>query len=408
MKIYRKFLPFSVTNVFARTACLYALAILMPMLVGLSAADANAEQCVYKRGSYVAQVDWYKASDVYIDNSEPWNNRLLIRRSQSRSSGRCGPDLNTGKLVCRGVHVDPISTKVLSSIASIANSDKGRSCVSGDDNFAVITCKGCAQGVSAVVAAAGSVAGAIVPGGSLTTLMTTAATIADSQNVGPTTAVTKALSDSASSFKLENTSKHKVSIHDLNDLSDTYQISNVLYVGTPKPSATIEGSFIKPHVRPHKPKFTGTGSKITYSLEVDCHMRGVSNTDTTDTIIVEWLGKDKTFIGSSLKYGENISCGPIKKNSRFGLRYTNEEVVGFRIRTTGRDGFMIDQLNLVAQYYQGGTKELLLGKKGTGGGVDGGRGWCMSTDPGDASGEWTKVTDDCKETRIWRIQGKSW
>ena len=115
-----------------------------------SSGSVHAEQCVIKDGSYVAAVDWYRASDIIIDNSEPWNNRLLIRRSKSRGSEKCGVNMSTGELVCRGSHVSPIKSATLSTIGGLANPALGRSCVEGSGNFAIISCKGCTQGLSLI------------------------------------------------------------------------------------------------------------------------------------------------------------------------------------------------------------------------------------------------------------------
>ncbi len=371
--------------------------VILAISVGTSA-DTKT-QCVKKDSGYNAQVDWYHAKDIIIDNSEPWNNRLLIRRSEKLGSGFCGINLDTGERECRGTHIAPFKSEILRGI------NTKESCVTGNgDAFAVVECKACSQGVSALTAAAGSVAGIVLPGGAAASIIGSAAlAAADSQGVGPTSAIEKALEDSSSSFKLQTTTNHSISINDLNDLDGTYDLSNLVYAGTPAPNIWVKGAFTSPY----SSDGTNVRGGYSYTLAIDCTVKGEDNSGTLDTVIVHFLGTEFQVITSVEKVGIDLDCsteGPLGtqwyNDPRFGTRFTKEEIVGVRIMTTGEDAFLVDQVTLYQEAYQGqGRKyEVELEPRGTNNNV----GWCISSDPNDTFGSKGRV---CKNSRTWTVKG---
>ncbi len=141
------------------------------------------------------------------------------------------------------------------------------------------------------------------------------------------------------------------------------------------------GTEDRSYIRPGDPKRAITN----YDVDIDfCHS-SLTDTDTTDTLTVEFLGEDgpagtKTVQGSGAcsVFGAAVSTGlHVKLDSYL-------DVSSVRITTSGGNAFFIDQVHL----YRNGTKIVWDGR------TDGG-GWCLSTDPADYQGSWQSVVSSC-------------
>ena len=127
---------------------------------------------------------------------------------------------------------------------------------------------------------------------------------------------------------------------------------------------------------------------------------------TKDTIVVEFLGKGKEIISSVTKEGKDINCSWSGRDASWGLPFVaHDALVGFRVRTTGHDAFMIDHLELLSEQWQGQGRKYPVDV--TGAGDDGGTGKCLSTQKSDADA-WKGYTKDCKESRLYRLTRRSW
>ncbi|NNE99409.1 MAG: hypothetical protein HKN25_10360, partial [Pyrinomonadaceae bacterium] len=124
-----------------------------------------------------------------------------------------------------------------------------------------------------------------------------------------------------------------------------------------------------------------TGNQV-YRVTVDCYHSKIRFTDTTNRITVAFLDAGRNVIRRVSKSGIRNCSG---SEAAFSIR-TNRRVRYIEFSTNGNDGFFIDEWRL---FLDGRQIQHL--------GVDDGRGWCLSTDPGDAGGPWSGfVTGGCK------------
>lgn len=122
-----------------------------------------------------------------------------------------------------------------------------------------------------------------------------------------------------------------------------------------------------------------------YEVDIDfCHS-SLANTDTTDTLSVEFWGADG-LAGTQTVQGSG-SCSVFGAAVSPGLHVkwdTYLDVSSVKITTNGSNAFFIDQVHL----YRNGTKIVWDGR------TDGG-GWCLSQDPNDYQGGWQAVVASC-------------
>lgn len=126
-----------------------------------------------------------------------------------------------------------------------------------------------------------------------------------------------------------------------------------------------------------------------YELQIDCYHGDVDNADTKNRITVSLLNGN-TVVAAKYKNGID-RCGMLDDDDKFSFSVTGV-VTGIRIETNGDDGFYIDEFYV----YMDGQEILHEGR-------DGGKGWCFSTDPGDAYRTWKPYVSEsgCKASRDW-------
>ena len=122
-----------------------------------------------------------------------------------------------------------------------------------------------------------------------------------------------------------------------------------------------------------------------YRVVIDnCHS-SIINEGTNNTISVEFINGNNV-----VKKISKTSIKECSSNATFSIQ-SNENITGVNVTTTGEDGFYIDKIEL----YKGGV----LAKRY---GSDNGKGWCLSTDPGDANGSWEGTTENgCKASQYF-------
>ncbi len=353
----------------------------------LGSVTADEKQCVTNDGDYMVTVDWYKPTDVIVDNSRPWENRLLIRRDRRIGTGACGINLETGREECQGVHVAPYKTQLIRNLAQQQNR---QSCVTSPTGnmFAVVRCEGCSVGKEVVLAAAGSVMGVALPGGVAEGAWFSAL---DSQGVGIGSALNTIASPGSQRIRVNGEISNDLTIHDTSDLEDTYDMNNVIYIGTPEDIET-KGSFISPHWAHANSKTPQYAYR--YTVEIDCYMatnaffQHVQHTDTRDTVTVHFM-KDGRILDTESIEGDNINCGATGADTKWHSKSLAEEVDAFRIEITGENAFLMDEVK--ASYYQVGLAANGSRSLHIGGGVDDLIGVCLSTDRTDTFGEYMAV-----------------
>ncbi len=362
-----------IRNVFKGVAAVSAI------LAFTSMASADTTQCVTNNGDYQITVDWYDPGDIVIDNSEPWNNRLLLRRDKKQGTGACGPDAETGKMVCQGVHVKPKQSKLLRSLAVTENK---QSCVTSPngDMFAIVKCNGCTTGTTIASAAAGTVAGMALPGGNIGSLIHS---VTNTQGLGLNATLDFVLAEAKGKIRVKGKVSQALKIHDTSDLADSYTMSDVIFVGTPS-NLQSKGAFFSAHayeIQNKTPKYA-----YRYRLEIDCFMstngllKSVEYTDTRDSITVEFKKNGKIVSTKTIK-GDDINCGAFGADTAWTSDSLAERIDSVAVRTTGEDAFLIDELKL--KYYQVGLEANGTFEVDIGGGTDDEWGWCLSKDTDD-------------------------
>ncbi|NNF00682.1 MAG: hypothetical protein HKN25_16825, partial [Pyrinomonadaceae bacterium] len=127
---------------------------------------------------------------------------------------------------------------------------------------------------------------------------------------------------------------------------------------------------------------TGTASAAHYRVTIDCNHSSISNTDTTNRITASFLDRNRSVIRRVSKTGIT-NCA----RNEAGFSINSERTLGYvEFSTNGNDAYYIDEWRLFVD-------GRLVKRTGT----DNARGWCLSTDPGDARGPWQRyVTGGCR------------
>jgi hypothetical protein len=122
-----------------------------------------------------------------------------------------------------------------------------------------------------------------------------------------------------------------------------------------------------------------------YKVEIDCNHRSVQNTDTGNRITVSF--KDFNEKRIQAKYMNGVrNC--LVKEAVYSFSFDAPPAF-LEFMTNGNDAFYIDEFRL----YRNGV---LVKHEGR----DNGRGWCLSTDPGDANGAWRRYVSGGCQTKI--------
>ncbi len=137
--------------------------------------------------------------------------------------------------------------------------------------------------------------------------------------------------------------------------------------------------------------FTTLGSNG-YRVSVDyCHS-DLQYTNTNNRITVEFwsqiAGRAPVKVGEESRNGIagcSLLGAPASLDQPFTIIGASSPVTYFTIRTDGDDAFFIDEIRL----FEGGREVIRQG-------ADNGRGWCLSTDPNDNSGDWANNASACR------------
>ena len=135
-----------------------------------------------------------------------------------------------------------------------------------------------------------------------------------------------------------------------------------------------------------------TDTVYRYSVDIDCDVTGVENEGTGDQLMISYLNAQGETLGMSWFHEDtNAPILPICRDMEEetlvrGIPTTLE------IRTTGSDAALLDQIYV----YRDGVEVKVLGESNS-------SGWCLSTDRGDANGNWRGhiFQDQC--STIWQF-----
>ena len=156
-----------------------------------------------------------------------------------------------------------------------------------------------------------------------------------------------------------------------------------------------------------------------YEIQIDCFHNGVKDSDTDDQITVKFLGPNGENLGVDK---HEPSCNGVVDADYLSKPITSSsiELAKVRIETSGNDGFWMDEVALVKDSkhfkrtrdcFQGtcndSDKTTTTEKDVQSWGVDGGKGYCLSTDPNDASGGFRQYTDRCNNWVDFHIDGRA-
>ncbi|MEM7491901.1 MAG: hypothetical protein AAF296_00880 [Pseudomonadota bacterium] len=137
-------------------------------------------------------------------------------------------------------------------------------------------------------------------------------------------------------------------------------------------------------------RLLGRGDSREFEVTLDCYHTDMDNEDTKDEIRVHFYSKQK-HMGTRRRNG--VSCPSIGADPSFTIQ-SDRQISHVVVETNGSNAFFIDEMRI----FQGGRKIHHAGK-------DNGRGWCLSTDPGDGNGSWKSFVSKsgCKAKHIFRI-----
>lgn len=126
-----------------------------------------------------------------------------------------------------------------------------------------------------------------------------------------------------------------------------------------------------------------------YKVAIDCNHNRLDNTDTGNRIKVSLLDAAGNLVQARYRNGVR-NCLIDDAVYTFS---TDTPVVFLEFMTNGNDAFYIDEFRV----YRNGV---LIRHEGR----DNGRGWCLSTDPGDANGAWKSyIVGGCQTSHRFRV-----
>jgi hypothetical protein len=134
-----------------------------------------------------------------------------------------------------------------------------------------------------------------------------------------------------------------------------------------------------------------------FELRLYCNEAAVSSPETLDTITATaWHGD--TLLGQAAQI--EVVCSrwydPNRENAFYFLGTYEQPPTHFVVETDGSDAFFADwiEIHQYSGYDQYGGNPAQVRKIGQWG-APGGRGYCLSRDPGDLSGDWAGASDAC-------------
>ncbi len=142
-----------------------------------------------------------------------------------------------------------------------------------------------------------------------------------------------------------------------------------------------------------------------YYVDLDICHTGISNEGTGNEITVEFLNRDGEVIGTDKKSGVSENCHGSDATFKCTPKLWNQYPSKIRISTNGDDGLFIDEVycyQTLPPHEQHFKRRKEVGHYG----VDNGTGWCLSTDPNDANGEWAgKCRNGCTRSIVLDFKG---
>lgn len=342
-----------------RLAAAFGFALAAVVIGPPSAALAKVKQCVNSvRAGFSADVKWYAPGSLTIDNSEPWNNRVLLRRTENKKNGYpCGVDIETGETVCQGLHIKPIKTERIHGNIGGLVSGTTESCIEGGGDYvAIVHCAGCTQGVSFLKAAASTLAGAAVNfvtpataiGQIIDQATTWGTTAAGSQGYSVGDGLDAAFSQAKKGFKFGQKLPRAVPIHDVSDLGDP---GNLVYFGTPT-LVGLSGTVGAPQAREQTGVQADSRSR-TWDVKIDCYNPNIGYRGTKNVITVRFYDENWKFLAESFKSGHEINCDTNLQrkmttwtSGRLYDKKTGDPLYAkyIKLKTNGEDAFFIDQV----------------------------------------------------------------
>lgn len=132
-----------------------------------------------------------------------------------------------------------------------------------------------------------------------------------------------------------------------------------------------------------------------YALAVRCNAAVVEDAETGNTLTVTaWNGEE--FLGMMPWLG--VICSrwydPNRENAYFTVGDFNKRPTHFILETSGDDAFFADWIEIseiTTDQWGGPREETKIAQFG----APGGRGYCLSRDPNDHSGDWAAASDAC-------------
>ncbi len=120
-----------------------------------------------------------------------------------------------------------------------------------------------------------------------------------------------------------------------------------------------------------------TDTVYRYSVDIDCDVTGVENEGTGNQLMISYLNAQGETLGLSWFHEDtNAPVLPICRDMEEETLVQGVPTT-LEIRTTGSDAALLDQIYV----YRDGVQVKVLGESNS-------SGWCLSTDPGDANGNW--------------------
>lgn len=136
---------------------------------------------------------------------------------------------------------------------------------------------------------------------------------------------------------------------------------------------------------------SGQASQMT--VEIDCHHSSFRWTETDNQVRVQfWSGG--RLVGTQSR--DRMTCSA-NSEPTFSLN-TAETITQVRVIINGDDALFIDDLRVYRGDGSGGLGSLVRRF-----GVDDEGGWCLSTDPSDANGDWRDYVNSCVATQAFDL-----
>ena len=137
----------------------------------------------------------------------------------------------------------------------------------------------------------------------------------------------------------------------------------------------------------------GTQS-LDYSVSIDCEVDDIGNESTGNTITATFYSSSRRKLGSASTDGVTAAACTF---TWVDLEATLDESAEYvTISTNGDDGFMVDRIVLEKDGDEVRTY-----------GLNNDKGWCFSTDRGDADGSWNYASDGvCVTEHTWSYSGQ--